>query len=135
MTTPHSETVGIGVLRYKMLAFSIACFFAGLGGSFFGHSHSVLHSDEFGLSAVIVIVVHVVVGGAGSVFGPVIGATALTVLSELLRGLRHYQVLAFGTALIATMLFVPGGLVGIPARLAQWRVPRTFAEERESGAA
>lgn len=128
-----AETVGIGVLRYKMLAFSIACFFAGLGGSFFGHSYSVLHSDEFGLSAVIVIVVHVVVGGAGSVFGPVIGATALTVLSELLRGLRHYQVLAYGTALIATMLFVPEGLVGVPRRLGQWWGTRTLLVRRESG--
>ncbi|MBI4589868.1 MAG: branched-chain amino acid ABC transporter permease [Candidatus Rokubacteria bacterium] len=130
-----AESVGIGVLRYKMLAFSVACFFAGLGGSFFAHSHSVLHADEFGLSAVILMVIHVVVGGAGSVFGPVIGATTLTVLSELLRGLRHYQLLAYGTALIATMLFVPEGLAGIPKRLARWRAPRTLVERRESGAA
>jgi branched-chain amino acid transport system permease protein len=130
-----AESVGISVLRYKMLAFSIACFFAGLGGSFFGHSHSVLHADEFGLGAIILMVIHVVVGGVGSVFGPVLGATALTVLSELLRGLKHYQVLAYGLALIATMLFVPEGLVGIPRRLAQWRGPRALLERRDSGVA
>jgi len=127
--------VGISVLRYKMLAFSIACFFAGLGGSFFAHSQSVLHADEFGLAAVILMVIHVVVGGVGSVFGPIIGATALTVLSELLRGLQHYQVLAYGTALIATMLFVPEGLMGIPRRLAQWRRPAALVESKESGVA
>lgn len=130
-----AETVGINILRYKMLAFSIACFFAGLGGSFFGHSHSVLHADEFGLGAVILMVIHVVVGGVGSVFGPIMGATVLTVLSEFLRGLKHYQALAYGIALIGTMLFVPEGLVGIPKRLGQWWGRRTLVEGREGGLA
>lgn len=115
-----AETIGINILRYQMLAFSIACFFAGLAGSFFAHSHSVIHSDEFGLAAVILMVVHVVIGGSGSVFGPIVGAIALTVLSELLRGLGYYQMLAYGVALVLTMLFVPEGLVGIPGKLAAW---------------
>ncbi len=127
-----AETVGINILRYKMLAFTIGCFFAGLGGSFFAHSNAVLHADEFGLAAMILMVIHVVVGGVGSVFGPIVGATALTVLSELLRELRQYQVLAYGIALIVTMLFFPQGLAGIPQRLAErWPIRRPA----ESGSA
>ena len=119
-----------------MLAFSIACFFAGLAGSFFAHSHAVVHSDEFGLAAVILMVVHVVIGGAGSVFGPVLGAVALTILSELLRGLGHYQMLAYGIALVLTMLFVPEGLIGIPRKLSAWRdALRRPERDREQGIA
>ena len=131
-----AETVGIDILRYKMLAFSVGCFFAGLAGSFFAHSHSVVHADEFGLAAVILMVVHVVIGGAGNVFGPILGAVALTILSELLRGLGHYQTLAYGIALVLTMLFVPEGLVGIPRKLsAWWSVVRGLHQDGERGVA
>lgn len=131
-----AQTVGINILRYKVLAFTIACFFAGLGGSFLAHLNSVVHADEFGISVVILIVTHVVIGGAGSVFGPILGATALTILSELLRELRHFELLAYGLALIVTMLFVPEGLVGIPRRLSGWWGEFRRAEaRRESGVA
>lgn len=115
-----AETVGIDILKYKMLAFSIACFCAGLGGSLFAHSHFVIHADEFGIAAVILMVVHVVIGGAGHVFGPILGATALTILSEILRELGYYQMLGYGIALVGTMLFVPEGLIGIPRKVSAW---------------
>ena len=128
-----AETIGINILRYRMLAFSIACFFAGLGGSFFAHSYSVIHADEFGLAAVILMVVHVVIGGAGSLFGPILGATALTILSEILRELAHYQILAYGVALVVTMLFFPEGLIGVPRRLAAWWAEWRGLEARRHG--
>lgn len=128
-----AETVGINILRYKMLAFTIACFFSGLGGSFFAHSHSVIHADEFGLAAVILMVVHVVIGGTGSIFGPILGATVLTILSEILRELGYYQTLAYGIALIVTMLFVPEGLAGVPRRLSAWWGNLRGGEERTEG--
>jgi len=55
-----------------------------------------------------------VIGGTGSVWGPVVGTILMTIASELLRELHHYEILVFGAVLILTMLFAPEGLVALP---------------------
>jgi branched-chain amino acid transport system permease protein len=65
----------------------------------------------------VLLVVFAVIGGTGSVWGPVVGTIVMTVASELLRELHHYEILVFGAVLILTMLFAPEGLVALPGAL------------------
>jgi branched-chain amino acid transport system permease protein len=109
-----AETLGVNVFRYKLSAFVLGSFVAGLAGVFFAHFRQVLHSSDFGLEPMVLLVVFTVIGGTGSVWGPVIGTLLMTITSELLRELHHYEILVFGTVLILTMLFAPEGLVALP---------------------
>jgi len=107
------------VPRYKLGAFVLGAFFAGVTGVFFAHSQRVLHSSDFGLEPMVLLVVFTVIGGAGSVWGPVVGTLVLAVASELLRELHHYEMLVYGLVLMVVMLVFPDGLVALPARVAR----------------
>src|SRR5206468_598136 len=89
-------------------------FFEGLACVFFAHFRQVLHSSDFGLEPMVLLVVFTVIGGTGSVWGPAVGTILMTIASELLRELHHYEILVFGAVLILTMLFAPEGLVALP---------------------
>lgn len=115
-----AETLGVDVVRYKLGAFVLGAFFAGVAGVFFAHSQRVLHSSDFGLEPMVLLVVFAVIGGAGSVWGPVVGTLVLAVATELLRELHHYEILVYGLVLMVVMLFFPDGLVALPARLGRW---------------
>ena len=110
-----AETLGVNVFRYKLTTFVLGSFVAGLAGVFFAHFRQVLHSSDFGLEPMVLLVVFTVIGGTGNVWGPVIGTILMTIASELLRELHHYEILVFGAVLILTMLFAPEGLVALPA--------------------
>jgi branched-chain amino acid transport system permease protein len=129
-----ADSLGIDVTRYKLGAFVLGSFFAGLAGVFFAHSHQVLHSSDFGLEPMVLLVVFTVIGGAHTVWGPVIGTLVLAVTSEFLRELHHYEILVYGLVLMLVMLFLPEGLVSLPSRLARNR--RAYAAAaREAGRA
>jgi branched-chain amino acid transport system permease protein len=112
-----ADSLGIDVVRYKLGAFVLGSFFAGVAGVFFAHSQRVLHSSDFGLEPMVLLVVFAVIGGVHSVWGPVVGTLVLAVASELLRELHHYEILVYGALLMTVMLFFPEGLVALPARL------------------
>jgi branched-chain amino acid transport system permease protein len=112
-----AETLGVWVFRYRLTAFVVGSFMAGVAGAFFAHSHQVLHSSDFGLEPMVLLVVFTVIGGAGSVWGPIVGTVVLTVVSELMREFHHYEVMLFGAVLMLTMLLAPQGLVSVSGRL------------------
>jgi branched-chain amino acid transport system permease protein len=129
-----AETLGVNVLRYQLGAFMLGSFFAGLAGVFFAHSHQVLHSSDFALEPMVLLVVFTVIGGTQSVWGPVIGTVALSIASEFLRELHHYEVLVYGLVLMVVMLAVPEGLVSLPGRLAEALARRRRAKAVSMGA-
>ena len=116
-----AETLGVNVFRYKLTAYVVGSLVAGVAGAFFAHSHQVLHSSDFGLEPMVLLVVFTVIGGTGSVWGPVAGTVLMTIAGELLRELHHYESLVFGAVLILTMLWAPDGLVALPGKLARRR--------------
>jgi branched-chain amino acid transport system permease protein len=130
-----AETLGVYVARYKLGAFVLGSFFAGIAGVFFAHSHQVLHSSDFGLEPMVLLVVFVVIGGAHSVWGPILGTLVLAVVSELLRELHHYEILVYGLVLIGAMLFAPEGLISLPVRLTRRSGDRPAQESGVAGAA
>ena len=100
-----AEAVGIPVSRYKILAFVIAAFMAGMAGVIYGANLGILKPANFDYNASIEILVMVVLGGMGSIKGSIIAAVILTLLPELLRGASDYRMLIYAIALIAMMLF------------------------------
>lgn len=108
--------IGIPLLRYKVLAFTLTCFFAGLIGTLYAHYHTFISPRTFDIWVSEFTLVHIIVGGLSTVAGPILGASVLTILDELLRPLGFYRVVIFGIILILTVLFMPGGLESIPKR-------------------
>lgn len=113
------ETVGINTYRYKILAFAISSFFAGLAGSLYAHNMTFVQPQLFGFPLAILVIVYCFVGGLGGFAGPIIGAVVLTLLTEPLRGFGLYERILFGLLLIMVVLFLPGGLLEIPGRISR----------------
>lgn len=116
-----AESMGIKVSKYKILAFVVAAFFAGVAGVLYGHNLSILKPDNFDYNMSIEILVIVVLGGMGSIKGSVIGAIILTLLPELLRSADELRMLLYAVALIVMMLYNQSGIrekINISAKVA-----------------
>ncbi|MDF2542721.1 MAG: branched-chain amino acid transporter permease [Herbinix sp.] len=100
-----AESIGIRVSKFKIMAFSLAAFFAGVAGVIYGHSISIIKPGDYDYNRSINILVFVVLGGMGSIKGSVIAAIILTVLPEVLRPIQEYRMLMYAVLLIAMMLF------------------------------
>ena len=112
-----SSHVGIHVLKYKVAAFTIACFFAALTGALYAHYHQYINPRSFDIWLSEYTLVYIIVGGLSTVVGPILGASVLTLIDEILRPTGFYRVIIFGVILILTILFLPGGLESIPKRI------------------
>ena len=127
-----SEHVGVHCLKYKVLAFTIACFLAGLTGTLYAHYHTYICPKTFDIWLSEFALVHIIVGGLATVAGPVLGATFLTLLDELLRPTGYYRVILFGIILLVAVLFLPGGLESIPQKVrARARIFARGGKEKE----
>jgi branched-chain amino acid transport system permease protein len=109
-----SEAVGINTTGYKVLAFAIGSFFAGLTGAFFAHFISVVVPSAFGFVYSIYVVVYMVFGGTGGFIGPIIGSIVLVLLPEFSRVLKEYQPYLFTGILIIIIFFLRDGLISLP---------------------
>jgi branched-chain amino acid transport system permease protein len=106
--------LGIPTFRYRLLAFSISTFFCGLAGCFYAHYATYISVDSFGISESFIILTMIVVGGMGTITGPVVGAVLLVIFPEIFRFLLEYRMIAYGALLIIVLLFRPEGLLGVP---------------------
>lgn len=107
-----SEASGISTTYYKVLAFAISAFFAGIAGAMYVHMLKIFDPSTFSFSKSTEILVIVVLGGMGSMIGSVVSATALTLLPELLRGFDAYRMVVYALLLVIVMIFKPSGLFG-----------------------
>ena len=102
-----AESVGINITKFKLMAFTISAAIAGAGGVLYAHNLSTVTATptNFGYNMSIMILVFVVLGGMGSFRGSIIAAVILTLLPEVLRGLKDYRMLIYSIVLIVMMLF------------------------------
>jgi len=107
-----AAAMGIDTTRYKILAFVIGAFWAGLAGGLLAHFIGYLHTNSFTFLRSVEIVVMVVLGGLGSLTGCALAAAILTILPELLRFGAEYRMVIYALLLIAIMLIRPSGLMG-----------------------
>lgn len=114
-----TQSIGIDVTRYKVMAFVIGSFWAGVGGGLFAHLNTYLHTNSFGFLKSVEFIVMVVLGGMGSITGSLISATLLTLLPELLRAASEWRMIFYALLLIVMMILWPHGLLG--RREFRWR--------------
>lgn len=107
-----AEAMGINAFKYKMMAFIISAFFAGLAGGLYSHYMGYIQPSGFDFVKSIDYLTYVVFGGMGSLSGSIIATTFLTFLPELLRSLSDYRMIIYPLALIILMIFRPQGLLG-----------------------
>lgn len=124
-----AESVGINITKFKLLAFTISAAIAGAGGVLYAHNLSNITATptNFGYNMSIMILVFVVLGGMGSFRGSIIAAVLLTLLPEVLRGLKDYRMLIYSVVLIAIMLF------NWAPKCIAWREKMTAEFRKKSG--
>jgi len=107
-----AEALGVDTTRYKVLAFVIGSFFAGVAGGLFAHYNAYLHPNSFTFLKSIEVIAMVVLGGLGSITGSILAAILLTVLPEALRSAQELRMVLYSLMLIVLMITRPGGLLG-----------------------
>ncbi|MBB1601629.1 branched-chain amino acid ABC transporter permease [Variovorax sp. UMC13] len=111
--------MGIDVAGHKMLAFVLGGAIAGLAGTLNAHLTFFIGPAEYGFNRAVDILTMAILGGIGSLTGPVLGGTILTLLPETLRGLGAFRLVVNGFILVLIVLFLPKGIWD-PARIRQW---------------
>ncbi len=99
-----AESVGIGVTKYKLMAFVTSAALAGSAGTLYAMNYTTIVANKFDFNTSILILVFVVLGGLGNMWGSIIAATALTILPEALRQFSDYRMLVYAIVLILVML-------------------------------
>ena len=99
-----AESVGINITKYKLMAFVTSAALAGAAGALYGLNFSNLTAAKFNFNTSILILVFVVLGGLGNIWGSIVAATVLTILPEALRGFEDYRMLVYAIVLILVML-------------------------------
>lgn len=107
-----AEAMGIHLTYYKVLAFAISAFFAGIGGGLLGSYLNYLNPSNFLAIESIMILVMVLLGGQGLIYGALFGALLMTGLNEVLRPLEQYRMLIIGALMMVLMILKPRGLLG-----------------------
>ncbi|MBW2118489.1 MAG: branched-chain amino acid ABC transporter permease [Deltaproteobacteria bacterium] len=110
------ETVGVDLLKSKILNFTISCFFAGIAGSLFAPLIGIITPHDFDLLFMFFLVMFVVVGGTDSFWGPITGVIAISILAELLRDFGQYETIGYGFILVLALIFMPRGICGLMER-------------------
>ena len=105
-----SETIGVSVYRMKLKTFAFSAVLAGLAGALFTHQQGYIVSDTFTFDKSVELLVFVILGGARSLFGPLIGTTVLVILPEALKTIGSYNVLPSSNLALQVVLLVIGGL-------------------------
>jgi len=120
-----ARVLGIDAARHKLRVFVISALFAAGAGALTAHYAGFITPAKASFMHSVELVIMVVFGGMASVFGAVVGAAVLTTLPQLLTALKDYEMMAFGAVLIATLVFLPQGIVPTLAR--------RFARRRAGG--
>lgn len=107
-----AQSMGVNIVKSKILAFIIAALFAGVAGGLYAHYFMYINPKSFDFLKSIDIVVMVVMGGMGNIFGSIIAAIGLTILPEALRDFQDYRMVVYSLSLILIMLYKPSGLFG-----------------------
>jgi len=103
---------GINVTYYKVMTFTIAAFFGGVGGAMYAHYMTAMIPTNFNFNYSAEFLTEVIIGGTGSLTGSVVGAAFLSALPEAMRQFSKYRMLAYSIVLVLVMIFKPGGIFG-----------------------
>ncbi|MGL4437972.1 MAG: branched-chain amino acid ABC transporter permease [Bosea sp. (in: a-proteobacteria)] len=105
--------IGITAWKYKLFAFVISAMYAGLAGALYAHFQGFINPEIFGVAQSLDAILAVILGGTGTIAGPVIGAFLVVFLPELLRFADSFRLILYGLILVLATIFMPTGIVGI----------------------
>jgi branched-chain amino acid transport system permease protein len=112
-----SRSVGVNIYRFKLMSFFISSFVAGLAGSYSAHIIGLVTPWGFTFRLMMYIAIWNFAGGISRFSGPILGALLLTLLVEPLSQLAYFESIAYAIVIIGIVLFLPGGLIGLPQKL------------------
>ena len=134
----YTAARGVSPLRYRVIAFAISGFLAGIAGALYISFNQSISPSAMGLTPMSIDVTMLVIGGLGTVFGPLIGTALLTIVQTVLVDHPGIELTILGTFLLIVVVFVPGGLVGLIARtyhrIAAWAAEDEQVGEEAAGA-
>ena len=110
-------SIGIAAWKYKLFAFVVSAMFAGLAGAIYAHYQSFINPEIFGVAQSLDAILAVIIGGSGTIAGPVIGAFFVVFLPEYLRFADSFRLILYGLVLVLATIFMPRGIVGIAGDL------------------
>jgi branched-chain amino acid transport system permease protein len=108
-----AEAMGVSTWRYKLFAFVVSAGLAGFAGALYAHYIGFLNPEPFGVDQSLNAILAVILGGSGTLAGPVVGAFAVTFLPEYLRIADSYRLVTYGFILVVATIFLPRGLVPV----------------------
>jgi branched-chain amino acid transport system permease protein len=127
-----AESVGVNTFGYRMLAFVIASFFAGLAGALYAHYVGTVNPNRFNVEEMVYVLIWAIVGGTATFYGPILGVVVLTILNEVVLralGIDEMRPLLYGAILILFILFLPKGLESLVPKLRNWLAGRKAKRE------
>ena len=133
-----AQTVGVNVYRWKVLAFVISSVYAGLGGVFFAHQNGFINSDTFVFALSVSFLTSVLMGGSGTLYGPLVGSVILNLIPTVFARLHEYHLYIYGGIILVTIIFLPDGIVGSLLKLPvlrRWRKQPASIEPEPGGLA
>ena len=107
-----ASSMGISPVRFKLLAFVVGTAMAGLGGGLYAHYMRFISATDFSFPLSITFLGMIVLGGTGTIWGPILGAVLLGLLPELFRPIVNYRILFYTVVLLLMIRFQPGGILG-----------------------
>lgn len=120
-----ASSVGVPLFKYKVIAFVLAALFAGVSGVLYTYFENFVSPTTFDASASMASLLAVVIGGAGTVWGPILGSVLLVFLPAWLQSFQQYQLTIYGVLVIVIIQFMPEGLVGFSKYFRLWARIRT----------
>lgn len=118
-----AESVGVNTFGYRMLAFVVASFFAGLAGALYAHYVGTVNPNRFSVEEMVYVLIWAIVGGTATFYGPILGVVVLTVLNEVVLralGVDEMRPMFYGAILILFILFLPKGLESLVPKIKGW---------------
>ena len=125
-----ARSMGVNIVRYKVLAFIVASGIAGLAGAFYGHSIGLISPVLGDFNEMAMIIIFVVIGGMRTQSGPVVGAITIRITMELLREQSEIRIIILSALVIIIMRFFNGGLMELVRR-----IRKLFGREQEPASA
>jgi branched-chain amino acid transport system permease protein len=127
----RAESLGVNITAYTLLAFAIGAACAGVGGVYYASLVEFIEPGPFHFSTSLMMLLAVIVGGSGRFYGPVVGTIIIILLPEVLRGtdlealkfMQKWYLVFFGLAVVALMVWLPGGILSIADRLRNRKTP------------
>lgn len=115
-----SDAIGIATWRYKLFAFVASASLAGFGGGLYAHFIRFINPDTFTVAQSLNAILAVILGGSGTLAGPVVGSFVVVFLPEYLRIANFFRLIVYGFILVLATIFMPRGIVSVVGKTARW---------------